>query len=107
MELEAFKIGRREECIPLILAVQEDENPKIVEMLLKAGGDSNLGTRNENWTSLHMAGWMGKPDVVQSLLKHGADPRAVTKDRRWTPFHVLAWSGGRGARCGGIGGRHA
>ena len=95
MDFKGHKITEREECTPLMLAVMEDESPKIVELLLNAGGDPNLGSKHENWTSLHMAGWRGNPDVVGLLLMHGADASAVTEKRRWTPLHVMAWSGGR------------
>ena len=87
----------RQEWTPLMLAVREDESPKIVELLLEAGGDPNLGTHHENWTSLHIGAWRGNPDVVRLLLKYGADASVVTKKRQWTPLHVLAWSGGRNA----------
>lgn len=84
----------RQEWTPLMLAVRENESPKIVDLLLKGGGDPNLGTKGENWTSLHLAGWKGNPDVIRLLLQHGADPVAVTENRRWTPLHVISWSGG-------------
>ena len=92
-----FVLVSRQEWTPLMLAVREDENPKIVDLLLKGGGDPNLGSKHENWTSLHIGAWRGNPDVLRLLLKHGADASAVTEKRRWTPLHVLAWSGGRNA----------
>lgn len=85
----------RQEWTPLMLAIRENESAKIVELLLKAGGNPDLATTPENWTSLHIGAWLGNPAVIRLLLKHGADPAAVTETRRWTPLHVIAWSGGR------------
>ena len=89
------KVTVREEFTPLMEAIRQGESPEIVRILLEHGADPNLGSKHENWTSLHMAAYKGDPDVIHLLLKHGADPAAITSERQWTPFHVLAWSGGR------------
>ena len=89
------KVVVREEFTPLMEAIRQDESPEIVRVLLEYGADPNLGSKHENWTSLHMAAYKGNPDVIRLLLEHDADPRAITGERKWTPLHALAWSGGR------------
>ena len=85
----------REEFTPLMQAIRQNESPEIVRVLLEYGADPDLGSKHENWSSLHMAAYKGNPDVIQLLLNHGANPRAITTERQWTPLHVLAWSGGQ------------
>lgn len=88
------KVVVREEFTPLMEAIRQGESPDIVHVLLEHGADPNLGSRHENWTSLHMAAYKGNPDVIRLLLDHGANPHANTSERKWTPLHALAWSGG-------------
>ena len=83
----------RQAWTPLMLAVKENEDPEIVRLMLAHGGDPDIATKGEDWTSLHIAAWAGNPDVIRLLLDAGADPRAVTAERRWTPMHVLAFRG--------------
>ncbi len=93
--LDGERVVVREEFTPLMEAIRQSESPEIVRVLLEHGADPNLGSRHENWSSLHMAAYKGDPDVIRLLLQHGAIPHAITSERRWTPLHVLAWSGGR------------
>ena len=74
---------------PLHRAAQSNENPAVIETLLKGGADPMARTKWEA-TPLHFAaGANENPAVIETLLKGGADPMARTK---WesTPLHVAA-----------------
>nr|VZI30037.1 unnamed protein product [Spirometra erinaceieuropaei] len=63
----------------------------MVTLLLSAGADPNLTTRDA-YTALHIAAKEGRLDIVQALLEAGADPDARTR-RGFSPLHLAAKRG--------------
>ena len=79
----------KEKKTPLHYAALYNENPAVIEILLKAGAE--VDARNK-WkgTPLHWAAWNNEnPEVVEALLKAGADPNARANDLE-TPLHRAA-----------------
>ena len=76
-------------CTPLLRATLFNDNPAVIETLLKAGAD--LMARDEfGRTPLHTAASNNNnPEVIETLLKAGADPMAKTTWKR-TPLHNAA-----------------
>lgn len=72
---------------PLIVAVQRNRNPEVIEMLLNAGADINART-DSGWTPLMFAARDNpNPKIVQTLLNAGADVN-LRDYRGWTPLIV-------------------
>ena len=71
---------------PLHFAARYNENPAVIETLLKAGAVLEARDK-EKLTPLHRAAWSNEnPAVIETLLKAGADARSV----KWTPLHRAA-----------------
>ena len=69
---------------PLHLAARHNENPAVIEVLLKAGADPKARDKWKN-TPLHLAARDNpNPAVIEALLKGGANARA---DLKWKPLH--------------------
>ena len=76
---------------PLHVAVMSNENPAVIETLLKAGANPNARDKDKE-TPLHWAAARNEnPAVIETLLKAGADPMARAKNKR-TPLHWAARS---------------
>lgn len=71
--------------MPIHLAAWQNENPEVMEALIKGGAD--VEARNGGGdTALHLAVWLNPP-VVEALLDGGADIRARTSSGR-TPLDL-------------------
>lgn len=81
-------------CPPLLIAVEQD-NARIIHILLEHGFDPNACTssgRYAGWTPLHAAAEWGDCIVIAMLLKHGASTRRQTVDGD-TPLHIAVQNG--------------
>lgn len=84
---------------PLLIAVEQD-NARIIRILLEHGFDPNACTssgRYAGWTPLHAAAEWGDCAVISMLLNHGASTRRQTVDGD-TPLHI-AVQNGHSAAC--------
>ena len=74
---------------PLHVAAKYNENPAVIETLLKAGADPKARAKWKS-TPLHYAAEGNEnPAVIETLLKAGADPKARAKWKS-TPLHYAA-----------------
>ncbi|GLV36665.1 Ankyrin [Carabus blaptoides fortunei] len=75
----------------LLLACESEEiDTKIIECILNAGADVNLGN-NDGITPLHAACRNGNVTVVEILIKHRADTN-IQEFNGYTPLHCIALS---------------
>ncbi|CAK9116685.1 unnamed protein product [Durusdinium trenchii] len=83
------------QCQALHLAAGRG-NRAFMELLLDAGVDVNVKTRNDykdNYTALHEAAFFKQADAVEFLLDNGAKVNE-TNFKRQTPLHIAATQGG-------------
>ena len=77
---------------PLHWAAQYNQNPAVIEVLLKWGADVDARDKWE-YTPLHWAAFNENSKMVVALIKGGADPNALGSSQRkdkWTPLHRAA-----------------
>ena len=76
---------------PLHWAAWINENPAVIEALLKAGAKVNAEDEN-GWTPLQIAASSNKnPAIVEALLKAGAKVNAKNDDG-WTPLRAAEFN---------------
>lgn len=79
------------EPAPLMLAVQQDNEP-LISVLLDFGADANTQSSDaEAWTALHIAAEWGNISVVTRLLQAGANVEARSSEGE-TPLHIAVRS---------------
>jgi len=81
----------QEEKDKRLISVAENNNIKLVELLLQAGADINA-KNNYGWTALMWASKYGYKDVVKLLIKAGADINAKTYSG-WTALISASGNG--------------
>jgi hypothetical protein len=64
---------------PLHLAA-ESGSLAVVHLLLGAGADTEIASRDCSWTALHLAAFNGRPLAAKVLMEAGADPGARDRD---------------------------
>ena len=55
------------------LSTEHKGDPSVASLLLAYGADVNATTRNQGWTSLHIAAIHGDTALARELLRNGAD----------------------------------
>ena len=70
----------------------DDGNLELVELLVRAGANVDVGTRIGAYTPLHMASGNGHAEVMEALIAAGADPQAATTNSGVLPLHLAAAS---------------
>src|SRR6266702_5371348 len=66
----------------------QEDGVCVAQLLLERGGDVNA-QRDDHWTSLHLASYLGKFDIARLLLNHGAKVDAVDVLGK-TPLHHVS-----------------
>lgn len=61
---------------PLHWAARDNENPAVIEALVRAGADVQALNENARMPLVSAAGWNENPAVIEALLAVGADPMA-------------------------------
>ena len=68
----------------------QEEGVCIAQLLLEHGADVNT-RRNDHWTPLHTASYLGNVEIARLLLDHGADPEANAEgDMGEKPLHKVS-----------------
>ncbi|XP_029654312.2 receptor-interacting serine/threonine-protein kinase 4-like, partial [Octopus sinensis] len=76
---------------PLMLACYEGADRRIIEILIKAGGE--VGRKDSiGYTALHWAVFGNHLLAVEILLSRGSEVNAQSNDGR-TPLHLACWLG--------------
>ena len=69
----------------------QEDGVRVAQLLLERGADVNT-RRNDHWTSLHAASYLGIVEIVRLLLDHGADPEANAEgDVGSKPLHFVSF----------------
>jgi ankyrin repeat protein len=83
------KVGQDgKSCLFVSIDERRDDNPESIELMLKAGANSNLADQLNNYP-LHRSVAHTQKKITKTLLKHGADPK-VKNDLGNTPLHITA-----------------
>ena len=68
----------------------QEDGVRVAELLLDRGADINT-RRDDHWTPLHVASYLGNVEIVRLLLDHGADPEANAEgDMGSKPLHQVS-----------------
>lgn len=91
-EIAEVDVNERDEVFfmtPLHWAAWWNENPAVIDVLLKMGGNVNALDK-DNWTPLlHAAAWNRNLEVIEVLLRAGGEASARAQNG-WTPLHGAA-----------------
>jgi ankyrin repeat protein len=90
----AKAVTRNGSLTPMFMAAKNG-NPRMIDLLLKAGADANIADVNGT-TVLMIAATSGNPEAIQALLKNGASVNAQEKQNGQTALMFAAWEN-RGA----------